>query len=214
MRGDVPAGRIPSSFLTHRRRTHSKTFPGIELLTRRFLADNLDEMEVVLIGYRGSGKTTVGRKLADRMWSNFIDIDDLIVARAGKSIRQIFAEDGEERYRDMETDCLREALKLDAAVLGLGGGTVVREENRKLLKESGIKIIYLKCDPKVLLKRLENDPKSAETRPPLTPLGGGIEEIKLMIEQREPWYREVMKAELDVSNLTPEEALVYVTRLM
>src|ERR1041384_8014026 len=104
-------------------------------------------MNVALIGYRGCGKTTIGKKLADRLWQKFIDIDELIVQKAGKNIRQIFAEDGEPHYRDIETECLREALQVPEHVLALGGGSLGREENRQMLKAAEAKVIYLRCDP-------------------------------------------------------------------
>lgn len=171
-------------------------------------------MSIVLIGYRGSGKTTIGRKLADRLWQPFIEVDDLIVRKAGKSIKEIFEQDGEPHFRDIETEVVREVSLLEDHVIGIGGGTLGREENRRLFKDAGHKLIYLRCDPQVLLERVQNDPKSAATRPNLTALGGGIEEIKHMLSQREPIYRQVMSAELDVTHLTPEEAVVYIVRLL
>ena len=171
-------------------------------------------MSVVLIGYRGCGKSTVGRKLADRLWQTFVDIDELIVKRAGKTIKDVFEQDGEPAFREHETAILRELVQLPDHVIALGGGTLIREENRRIVKESGHKVIYMRCSPEELHKRIAADPQTAETRPNLTKLGGGIEEIKEMLEIREPFYREVMAAELDVTNLTPEDACVYIARMM
>jgi shikimate kinase len=171
-------------------------------------------MNVALIGYRGCGKSTIGHKLADRLWQTFIDLDDLIVRKAGKTIKQIFEQDGEPHYRDIETQCLHEAIQIPDHVLSLGGGSLDREQNREMLKSVGGKIIYLKCDPQTLLTRIEADPRSAETRPNLTTLGGGIDEIKLKLAQREPVYRQVMTSELDVTNLNPDDALVYIARML
>jgi shikimate kinase len=171
-------------------------------------------MNIVLVGYRGCGKTTVGKRLADRLWQKFIDVDDVIVKKAGKTIKEIFEQVGEPRFRELETESLAEILKLDDHVLGLGGGTLGRDENRKMLKDSGAKVIYLKCDPAELDRRCKADANSAITRPPLTELGGGLEEIKMMLEKREPLYREAKTGELDVTNLTPEETLAYIARLL
>jgi shikimate kinase len=171
-------------------------------------------MSVILIGYRGSGKTTVGKRLADRLWQKFVDTDELIVKAAGRSIREIFEHEGEPRFRDLETDALKQALALIDHVVALGGGAVLREENRKMIKQATSKRIYFRCEPQVLLKRIQGDAQSGLTRPSLTQLGGGIDEIRQLVAQREPLYREVMTAELDVTNLTPDEALVYVTRLL
>lgn len=171
-------------------------------------------MNVALIGYRGCGKSTIGHKLADRLWQKFIDLDDLIVRKAGKTIKQIFEQDGEPHYRDIETQCLQEAIQTPDHILSLGGGSLDRVQNREMLKAVGGKIIYLKCDPATLLARIEADPRSAETRPNLTTLGGGIDEIKLKLAQREPVYRQVMTSELDVTNLDPDDALIYIARML
>src|SRR5688572_17769875 len=104
-------------------------------------------MSIVLIGYRGSGKTTVGRKLADRLWQELVDTDTLVTKKAGKTIKDIFEQDGEAKFRELETEVLKEALKLQDVVISLGGGAILREENRAALKDSGHKVIYLKCEP-------------------------------------------------------------------
>jgi shikimate kinase len=172
-------------------------------------------MSTVLIGYRGAGKTTIGRKLADRLWQKFVDVDDLIVAKAGgKPIRQIFEEHGEPHFRELEAEAVRDVAAMQDVVIGLGGGTLMREENRQVLKAAGHRLIYLKCDPVELHKRISADPQSALTRPPLTDLGGGLEEIKQVLAEREPVYRQVMDAELEITYLTPEDAVVYIVRLL
>jgi shikimate kinase len=171
-------------------------------------------MSVILLGYRGSGKTTLGTKLADRLWQKFVDTDDLIVAAAGKSIREIFEGDGEKRFRDLETEAVRKALELSDHMIALGGGAVLREENRKMIQDSGLKRVYLRCEPKVLLSRIQADPATAANRPHLTGMGGGIEEITKLLAEREPLYREVMTGELDVTHLTTDEAMIYITRLL
>lgn len=171
-------------------------------------------MSIVLLGYRGCGKTTIGRKLADRLWIPFIDIDDLIVRKAGKSIAEIFAQDGEGPFRDIESEVIREVSLLEDHVIGMGGGSLMREENRRVLKERKHRFLYLRCEPEELLRRVQADTRSAATRPNLTSLGGGIEEINHMLSIREPVYRLVADAELDVTKLTPDEAVVYLARLL
>jgi shikimate kinase len=178
------------------------------------MVDNHQSMSVILLGYRGSRKTTVGRKLADRLWQQFVDTDDLIVKAAGKSIKEIFETAGEEQFRKLETEAVRTACALPDHVIALGGGAILREENRKLIKDSGLKRIYLRCDPAELLKRIQSDPHTAAMRPNLTGLGGGIEEVRSLLTKREPLYREVMTAELDVTHLSPDETMVYITRLL
>ncbi|MFI5379199.1 MAG: shikimate kinase [Tepidisphaerales bacterium] len=171
-------------------------------------------MNVILIGYRGCGKTTIGRKLADRLWQTFVDVDDLIVQRAGKSIKRIFEEDGEPHFRETESAVLREVLAADETVIALGGGTVIREENRRLIKSSGAKVIYLRCDPGVLDKRIQSDAKTGEARPALTELGGGIDEIKLKLAEREPLYREVMTGEFEVTHQTVDDTVHRIARML
>ena len=171
-------------------------------------------MSVILVGYRGSGKTTVGRKLADRLWQTFVDSDEQIVKKAGKAIKEIFENEGESRFRELESQVLQEVCTLQDHVISLGGGAVLRPENRELLKHSGHKRIYLRCDPAVLHQRIAADPQTAATRPSLTALGGSVEEIRQLLAQREPLYREVMTSELDVTSLSPDEAMVYITKLM
>jgi shikimate kinase len=171
-------------------------------------------VSTVLIGYRGSGKSTIGARLADRLWQKFVDTDELVVKKAGSPIAQIFADQGEARFRELEIQAVREALALPEHVVSLGGGAVTREENRAALRAGNHRVIYLKCEPAELLRRIEADPATAAARPPLTTLGGGIGEIGKVLDEREPIYRQVMHAELDVTNLTPEEAVVYITRMI
>jgi len=171
-------------------------------------------VSIVLIGYRGSGKTTIGLKLADRLWQTFVDTDDLIVKRAAKSIREIFQQDGEPAFRELEVQAVRDASLLDEHVISLGGGAPMREENRSALKSRDHKIIYLRCDPKSLHERIESDPRTIATRPQLSKIGGGIEEIRAILAEREPVYRQLMTAELDVTNLSVDDAVVYIVRLL
>src|SRR5437868_2038318 len=171
-------------------------------------------VSIILIGYRGSGKTTVGRRLADRLWQPFVDTDEMIVQKAGKSIADIFEQHGEQRFRDLESEVLREGCALQEHVIAIGGGALVRAENRDAIKSSGHKLIYLKCEPEELFKRIHNDPQTAAARPNLTNLGGGVAEIKSVLAEREPVYHATMHAELDVTHLTPDEAVVYIVRLL
>lgn len=171
-------------------------------------------MSIVLIGYRGSGKTTIGRKLADRLWWKFVDSDEQIVQRAGKTIKSIFNDQGEPAFRDLESAVVKDLAKLSDHVISLGGGAMLRAENRTAMRVGENKIVYLRCDPDVLLQRIQTDTATAENRPTLTTHAGSIDEVKQLLSVREPIYRETMTAELDVTNLTPDEAVVYITRLV
>jgi shikimate kinase len=172
-------------------------------------------VSIVLIGYRGSGKSTIGKKLADRLWQPFVDTDELVVRKAGgRTIKDIFETEGEQRFRDLEAEVVREVALLQEHVIALGGGALLREDNRKLIKDAGHKVVYLKCEPEVLFQHIQADPDTAKTRPALTNLGGGVEEIRKLLADREPIYRQAMTAELEVTYLTPEEAVVYIVRLL
>jgi shikimate kinase len=170
-------------------------------------------MSTILIGYRGCGKTTVGKRLADRLWQKFVDTDDLVTKVTGKTISQIFDEHGEARFRELEGEAVKKALTIEEHVIALGGGAVLDADTRESLRNSKHKRLYLRCEPDELLKRIQNDPNSAANRPNLTDLGGGIEEIRQILADREPLYRQVMTAELDVTSLTPEEAVLRLARM-
>jgi shikimate kinase len=169
-------------------------------------------MGVVLIGYRGSGKTTVGRLLAARLAKTFIDCDEEIVARHGKSIREIFSAGGEDAFRKLETSVIAELAAKTDHVIAVGGGAVLRKENRRALANHFI--VYLRCDPGVLLGRIDDDPATSDNRPNLTGLGGGIEEIEALLRRREPIYRAAMNVELDVTHLSPDQAAEEIARLI
>jgi shikimate kinase len=172
-------------------------------------------MSIVLIGYRGSGKTSLGRRLADRLWWAFADSDEEIVKRAGKSIREMFEQDGEPAFRDLEATVVADLAARPEHVLSVGGGAILRPANREAIRAGGAnKIIYLRCDAQVLHDRIHADTTTATNRPSLTNLGGGLAEIKTLLAEREPLYREIATAELDVTNLTIEEAVGRVARMV
>jgi shikimate kinase len=169
-------------------------------------------VNVVLIGYRGSGKTTVGRLVATRLGKKFVDADEVIIAKSGKSIREIFAAGGEAEFRRLEMQAIAELAKSEDHIIAVGGGAVTRSENRKSL--AGSKIVYLRCEAGELHQRISGDPATSDNRPSLTHLGGGIEEIEALLRQREPIYRAVMSAEIDVTKLTPEQVVDRLEKLI
>ncbi|MDD2958175.1 MAG: shikimate kinase [Lachnospiraceae bacterium] len=157
---------------------------------------------IILIGFMGAGKTTLGRRLAKRMNLKFIDTDDYVEARAGKKISDIFAEQGEACFRQMETDALRQLMKsAERCVIAVGGGLPVLECNRRLLKQLGT-VVYLQTDIETLLNRLQGDTK----RPKLQ--GGGLrEKIEGLMAQRKEIYEETADAFVRTDHRSYEEIL-------
>ncbi|MCK5540910.1 MAG: shikimate kinase, partial [Deltaproteobacteria bacterium] len=142
-----------------------------------------------LVGYRGCGKTAVGRKLAEVLRRSFIDSDAVIIERAGLSIAEFVVEHGWERFRRLETEVLIDCCQKNGVVLATGGGVVLARENRSLLQKSGI-TLWLQASPETILGRLDNDPQSLALRPPLSSLDR-VDEILAGLKEREPLYREL-----------------------
>ncbi len=155
-----------------------------------------------LIGYRGSGKTMVGRSIAVRLGWQFCDADVVLEDRFGTTIREIFAEEGESGFRAKESIILAELSLLDRAVIATGGGVVLREENRSLLSTGFV--AWLTADAATLWARIQGDSTTAARRPALA--GGGIEEVERLLAVREPLYRSVANIEVAVGALSPERA--------
>ncbi len=141
-------------------------------------------MIVSLIGLPGCGKSTIGRQLARRLGVAFWDSDQVIEERLGCSIRDYFAHEGEERFRDVEETVLDELTQHSAAVLSTGGGSVLRADNRKHLRQRG-KVVYLKSFPDELLRRLRHD-----TQRPLLQVADPLKRLRELYAVRDPLYRE------------------------
>jgi len=171
-------------------------------------------MGIVLIGYRGSGKTTVGRLLGKKLAKPFVDADEEIVRQAGRTIARIFAESGEEAFRDLESEVVRRIMRLPEHVIALGGGALGRDENRRALAEGGHTVIYLRCRPEELFKRIHGDRQTGAARPALTRLGGGIDEIRQVLAEREAIWMAAKTYDLDVSDLSPDGAVDELIKLL
>lgn len=171
-------------------------------------------MNVILIGYRGSGKTTVGALLAERLWKDFVDTDDLVCDRfETDSIKRIWGEHGEAAFREAECEVVEEVLKREGQVIGLGGGTLMQERARRAVESAaGAVRIYLKCSPQTLTERIAADAKTGQTRPNLTGLGGGVEEVEAVLAEREPVYEAVADKVLNVSFLDPAGVVDHLIR--
>ncbi len=138
---------------------------------------------VILIGFMGSGKSTIGVRLSYKMKMPFIDTDKYIENKLKRTISEIFAESGEGFFRNLETDVLKELLQDKAKyIISVGGGLPVREENRKLLKELGT-VIYLKASADELYERLKGD-----TERPLLQCENPKQKIEDLLNSREAFY--------------------------
>lgn len=158
---------------------------------------------IALVGYRGTGKTTVGRIVADRLDRRFHDADSVLEQRLGRPVRSIFQEFGEPVFRDWEELVLAELTADVGSVVATGGGVVVREANRQRLKEFGL-VIWLSADRETLAERLRSEPGAIEGRPPLTS-AGTLEEIAQVMAVRFPLYREIATAVVETDRRTPME---------
>lgn len=170
------------------------------VLCQKVYGDDSDN--IVLVGYMGAGKTAVGKALADRLGYDFLDTDEYIVQQEKMTINDIFAQKGEQYFRDLETNVVR-ALKsnLTRTVISTGGGLPMRDENRHLLRELG-KVIYLKANAETTYKRVsENNDR------PLLAGDNMYEKICDMLEVRMPKYIDAADVVIETDNLTIQEII-------
>ena len=173
---------------------------------------------IILIGYMGCGKSTIGRELAQKSEMEFIDTDEWIEKREGITISEIFATKGEEYFRNLETECLREFEKEKACVksflqknkesadrkgkvISVGGGLPMREENRRLLRQIG-QVIYLKAEPETVYERIKTD-----TTRPLLQTENPKQKIKDMMAAREERYQSAAQTIVVVDGKNVSEIL-------
>lgn len=165
----------------------------------------MKKKNIVLIGFMGSGKSTMGIRLSYRMRRSVIDTDKLIERKQGKTIREIFAEEGEEYFRQLETEMLREQIdKLQYHIISVGGGTPVREENQKLLQELGT-VFYLKASPESIYERVKSD-----TNRPLLQCENPMERIRNLMAQREDCYEKCADYVVDTDKMSVDEILEFI----
>jgi len=161
-------------------------------------------VNIALLGLRASGKTTVGRILAQRMRRALVDTDELIVRQAGMTIREIFEAEGEAGFRRRERMVIRVDLPDDRAVIALGGGAFTNEENIRIIQATS-RLVWLTGSPETLWARMKGDPATMDNRPDLT-AEGGLAEVRRLASLREPIFRMVAELQVETDTKSPEEA--------
>ncbi len=159
-------------------------------------------MNIVLIGYRASGKTSVGRRIAELLGRSFYDSDELIESRTGKTIPSIVAEGGWPAFRAIEKEYIRALSGMDEAIIAVGGGAVLDPENVEVLKSNG-RVVWLNASAETIRERLIRDKAGLANRPALTG-AGTLEEIGPVMEERNAAYRAAADLVIDVSSRTVE----------
>lgn len=155
---------------------------------------------IILVGFMGTGKSVVGKKLAAKLDRDFVELDNMIEAKEKMPIKDIFYKKGETYFRQVEKEAVKEAAKRENVVISAGGGAIVDEENFKNLKNSGI-IICLKASPDIILKRTKN----LKTRPLLN-VPDPKKQIEELLKKREPYYNKA-DFSIDTDNLTVEQVV-------
>lgn len=169
-------------------------------------------MNLVLTGPRASGKTTTGRILSSLLNEVFVDTDDLIEKRDGRSIGEIVRIDGWSYFRLIEKEIVCEVSKNDGLIIALGGGAVLDIDNRTALKTNGF-IIWLRAKPHVLIERMTRDSITGDRRPSLTGKGT-LEELREILSEREFLYRDFSDMCLDTSFLDPFKVANYILSVL
>ena len=173
-----------------------------------FIYDKCECMKnIVLMGFMGAGKTTIGKKLAKALECEFIDTDEWIEKEQKRKISEIFAEEGEAAFRDLETDLLKRLQKrADRFVLSIGGGMPVREENRTLLRKIGI-VVYLKTSKEEIIRRVSGD-----TNRPLLQGGSLEEKVTNLMNAREQIYIDTAHVEVITDGKSPSKVVENIMR--
>lgn len=154
---------------------------------------------IYLIGFMGTGKTTIAKALADKLPYYICDTDELIVKICGKSISDIFADEGEEYFRNQETLLLKQLAKEKGLIISCGGGMALREENVKYMKEGG-SVVLLSATPETVLKRAGGDAGRPLLRDKKTP-----EEVAELMNKRLPYYEAAGDFVVDTDERDPKD---------
>ena len=167
----------------------------------------MPDKPLILTGFMGSGKSSVGRVLADTIGWPLVDLDAVIVAEAGKSINEIFADEGEAAFRALESICLERVLSGGRCVIACGGGVVISEFNRRLMRQQGV-VVNLTASLPVILARLEG----ADDRP-LYSGDDAANRVRALLEAREQFYADA-DIRIDTDNKSVEDVSADIMRIL
>ncbi len=168
-------------------------------------------MNIALIGYRGSGKTSVAECLAGLLQWDWCDADAELESRAGRTIEQIFRESGEAAFRDLESQVLAQLLERRRWVLALGGGVILRPANREQL--AAARVVWLRAAPETLFARISGDPTTSARRPNLT-AQGGLDEVRRLLAERTPHYAECADHVVETEAKSPQQIAQEIVSLL
>lgn len=161
------------------------------------------QKHLFLTGYRGSGKSTIGKLVASHLSRAFVDTDIEIELQSGNTIAEIFARSGEAAFRDLESKQLSQLRSLtEPAVVSLGGGSILRQKNRECIKQLG-RTVWLQASPENIFGRISKDVNTQTRRPKLSKLGD-LEEIRSILAERSVLYEEVADMCVSTDELSME----------
>jgi len=169
-----------------------------ESLARKVKRALAQVTNISLIGYRGSGKTTVGTRLAERLGWSYVDSDQKVIDKTGRTIREIFDKQGEPAFREIESEVIMKLADFRHHVISLGGGVVLREANRDCIQRFSY-VVWLQASVNTLCDRIASDPASVTMRPDLTPEGGRKEVIRIL-KERHSYYESCADLEIDTTD--------------
>lgn len=162
-------------------------------------------LNIALVGFRATGKSTTGQVLAQKLNRTFVDMDEQLVASLGQQIREWVRSHGWESFREAESSLLETLAPREDLVVSTGGGVIIDPFNREILK-SRFLVVWLQATAETVYSRLTRDPKSEAFRPALTHLPFK-EEVEHLLSERSPWYRETADLILETDTLSPQECV-------
>lgn len=163
-------------------------------------------MNIVITGFMGSGKSTIGRLLAKKLGWKFYDCDDLIIQKTELSIDDMFRLYGEVKFRIVESDILSKLMKLDGVIIATGGGAITRYRNVEVIKRNGI-VIYLFADITILYERIKKD----RAKRPLLSKENYFNDMARLISMREDLYKKIADITIDTSDRLPQQSIKEIT---